>query len=142
MEEYDRLEVTEDGRVFRVLCKEVKGDIGKNGYVRVRDGKSNRHLVHRLVANKYIPNPENKPQVNHKDKIRHHNHKDNLEWVTEQENQEHAIAVEHILISPEGEEIVIPNVTRFCREREGLSQPGMSRLTTGKTDNYKGWRRK
>lgn len=47
-------------------------------------------LVHRCVANAFIENKENKPEVNHKDKNGHNNYVDNLEWVTSSENQLHA----------------------------------------------------
>lgn len=55
-----------------------------------KDGKVKQLLVHRLVALTYIPNPDNKPEVNHKDTNSLHNHVDNLEWCTNQENWRHA----------------------------------------------------
>ena len=47
--------------------------------------------IHRMVAETFIPNTENKPIVNHKDGDTHNYCKDNLEWVTEKENSQHAI---------------------------------------------------
>ncbi len=52
-------------------------------------GINKMSYIHRLVAEAFIPNPENKPCVNHKDNNRSNNNLKNLEWVTIQENSDH-----------------------------------------------------
>ena len=57
------------------------------GYLSVQIGRGGQvYLIHRLVAEAFISNPENKPEVNHKNHIRWDNRVENLEWCTRQEN--------------------------------------------------------
>lgn len=64
-----------------------------NGYMRInlkRAGKQRTCLVHRLVAETYLPNPDGLPYVNHKDGDKSNNAWHNLEWVTPSQNAKHA----------------------------------------------------
>ena len=71
-----------------------------DGYLNIqltKDSKSKTLFVHRLVAMTFILNPENKPQINHKDKNRQNNEISNLEWVTQSENMQHAVCTGALL---------------------------------------------
>lgn len=87
--------VAEDGQVFSLQGKKYKQRFNEFGYKCVntrdpKDGIFRSRRVHRLVAETYLPNPENKREVNHKDCDKSNNLLTNLEWVTSKENKEHA----------------------------------------------------
>lgn len=93
-----RYSVTRDGRVWsHVTRRWIDTQLDSRGFykraqlVRAHGRGIEKRLVHRIVAVAYLPNPLNKPQVNHKNGIKTDNDVRNLEWCTASENRQHAI---------------------------------------------------
>ena len=87
---YENYQITSWGRVYNKSRKRfLVPEEHYKGYLRVdllKNGKRKHFKVHRLVADAFIPNPLNKPQVNHIDGNNQNNSVTNLEWVTNREN--------------------------------------------------------
>jgi len=89
--------VKEDGTIWSCIDRHLKPflivpELSSHGYPRLRvkiNGKAKKKTVHRIVAETFIPNPENKPQVNHLDFDKMNPRRDNLEWATNDENADH-----------------------------------------------------
>lgn len=90
-----KYKITNDGRVYsEYLGDFMKPYYSKGGYVRVKlnyGDRSKKVMIHRLVAMAFIPNPDNKPQVDHINRNRADNRVENLQWVTAQENSQLAV---------------------------------------------------
>lgn len=96
-------QISDKGRIFTkrrldgnriIYGRELHPQITEDGYLKVgltKNSETKRFYVHRLVAQHFIKNPQNLPQVNHKDGNKFNNNVSNLEWCTKSQNQEHAV---------------------------------------------------
>ena len=90
----DYYQVSSDGHIHNYR-KQLKHYVINSGYACVKltvNKVRSSHLIHRLVAKAFVPNPENKKEVNHIDGNKLNNNAYNLEWVTSSENKNHAYA--------------------------------------------------
>jgi hypothetical protein len=110
-----------------------------NGYVYVnlsKDGQAKKFYIHRLVAEAYIPNPEGKEQVNHKNEVKTDNYINNLEWATCKENINYGTRTERESISKGFSCVCVETGIVYHSAREaarqlGVPQGGISRCCRG-----------
>ena len=106
--DYPNYLIYEDGRVWsKTTNKFLKPSYNKDGYLQIalcKNGKKTYLRLHRLIALHYIPNPHNKLEVDHINRITDDNRIENLQWLTQQENKDRRITIsntgeKHINIS-------------------------------------------
>ncbi len=95
---FERYSVTSDGRVFSTIRagRELKPFLNGNGYLAVSlmatgATRPQKFHIHRLVAEHFIPNPNNHRTINHKDGNKQNNQDANLEWASYSDNNKHAL---------------------------------------------------
>ena len=142
VEGYEGLyEVSNLGRVRKIEYRLLKSKSQNGGYQRIglsKDGKQKQFLVHRLVAEAFIPNPGKLPIINHRDERPWNNRMENLEWCTHKHNanwgtapqrvSEHSARKSAVIsIDPKtGEEVVYPSVSSAGKAITGKSIGGSS----------------
>ena len=119
-ENYNRNQYSgETKKPLRKLKPQRKGRGGQYRQYNLRvDGKTIQVSAHRLVAEVYLPNPDNLPQVNHIDENKQNNAVSNLEWCDAFHNMQHSVAKHYRLKNiSTGEEETVFNLKRWCEKR-------------------------
>lgn len=131
-------QVSEEGRVRslkRGKRRILKSWLSGGGYLQValwKGGKRKRFYIHRLVAEAFIPNPKNLPEINHIDKNITNNKVENIEWCDRQYNIEYSKAKQVAQYDLGGKLINTWKSTREAARQTGFFQSSISQCCLGK----------
>ena len=136
--------ITRNGNVWSYKSnKFLKPGLTKDGYNRVilcKEGKRKTNYIHRLVAEAFIPNPDNLPQVNHKDENKQNNCVNNLEWCDAKYNINYGTRIERISKPVYCIELDRTFKSQVEAARElGINQGNISSCLTGKLKTVGGY---
>lgn len=148
IDNFDGYYISDRGRVYskkRNIFMKLK--IDKNGYKQIRlsnENKKHYFQLHRLVAEAFIANPENKPQVMHIDEDKTNNMVSNLEWVTAKENANHGSRNSKVSVNKRIKIKCIENNTIYssvyeCSKTLNLNISCISLVLNGKRKHTKGF---
>ncbi len=153
VKDYENYEVRPNGEVINIKTGRVlKPRKNNNGYLHVslyKNGEPKQFQIHRLVAEAFIPNPENLPEVNHRDEDKTNNSVDNLEWCTHEYNMNYGFRIKKVsdkLSKPvyqyslDGTFVKEWSSTRKVQKQLGYSQGNISACCRGERKTSYGFR--
>lgn len=141
--------ISNKGRIAKILHPKIN----KDGYCEqglVKDKIKKGKRIHRLVAEAFIDNPDNLPEVNHKDEDKVNNSVENLEWCTHKYNTNHGTRIERMRMSQRNREdcskqvmcietgIVYPSINEASR-KTGANRQTIADVCNGKLKTAKGY---
>lgn len=153
----DRVVNTCYGSKMYIKSKILKPVKYKGGYLRIdlcKEGTKRLYLIHRLVAEAFLPNPDNLPCVNHKDEIPYHNNVDNLEYCTQKYNINYGTRTQRMVekqinhpnkskkvyqYTLDNQLVKVWDSTKEC-QRNGFDNSRISACCRGENKTHKGFR--
>lgn len=136
-------QISTDGQIRNCRGRKRKPTKDKEGYFRIsltKNGKQKSYGIHRLVALAFLPNPDNKPEVDHIDTNVNNNNVSNLRWATRNENRNNSLTIKH-----SSKCVYCIELQKYwtsqkeCAEELMISKSGITLCCKGKQKSTKGY---